>query len=191
MKAAGTCSARDKILATAQELFYQEGIRAVGVEAIVEAADVIMIIGANPTDAHPVFASHMKRRLREGARLIILDPRRIDLVKTPHIQADYHLPLLPGTNVAMINSLAHVWGSRPYATGDESRNNALLAVLTLGEGWHNNHHHYQRSERQGFYWWELDITHMILRTFSWARLVRDLHEPPRQVRDERPAASAS
>ena len=66
----------------------------------VEAADVIMIIGANPTDAHPVFASQMKRRLREGAKLIIVDPRRIDLVKSPHIQADYHLPLLPGTNVA-------------------------------------------------------------------------------------------
>ena len=74
----------------------------------VEHADVIMIIGANPTDAHPVFASHMKRRLREGARLIIVDPRRIDLVKSPHIRADYHLPLQPGTNVAMINSLAHV-----------------------------------------------------------------------------------
>ena len=74
----------------------------------VEAADVIMIIGANPTDAHPVFASQMKRRLRQGARLIIVDPRRIDLVKSPHVQADYHLPLLPGTNVAMINALAHV-----------------------------------------------------------------------------------
>ncbi len=74
----------------------------------VEAADVIMIIGANPTDAHPVFASQMKRRLREGARLIIVDPRRIDLVKSPHIRADYHLPLLPGTNVAVINALAHV-----------------------------------------------------------------------------------
>jgi formate dehydrogenase major subunit len=74
----------------------------------VEAADVIMIIGANPTDAHPVFASQMKRRLREGARLIIVDPRRIDLVKSPHIKADYHLPLLPGTNVAVINALAHV-----------------------------------------------------------------------------------
>jgi len=74
----------------------------------VEAADVIMIIGANPTDAHPVFASQMKRRLREGARLIIVDPRRIDLVKSPHIQADFHLPLLPGTNVAVINALAHV-----------------------------------------------------------------------------------
>ncbi len=74
----------------------------------VEAADVIMIIGANPTDAHPVFASQMKRRLRQGAKLIIVDPRRIDLVKSPHVHSDYHLPLLPGTNVAMINSLAHV-----------------------------------------------------------------------------------
>jgi len=74
----------------------------------VAAADVIMIIGANPTDAHPVFASQMKRRLREGARLIIVDPRRIDLVKSPHVKADYHLPLLPGTNVAVINALAHV-----------------------------------------------------------------------------------
>jgi len=74
----------------------------------VDEADVIMIIGANPTDAHPVFASHMKRRLREGAHLIIADPRRIDLVKTPHVEADYFLPLLPGTNVALINAMAHV-----------------------------------------------------------------------------------
>jgi formate dehydrogenase major subunit len=74
----------------------------------VEHADVIMVIGANPTDAHPVFASHMKRRLREGARLIVVDPRRTDIVRTPHVQADYHLPLLPGTNVAIINALAHV-----------------------------------------------------------------------------------
>jgi len=71
-------------------------------------ADVILIIGANPTDAHPVFASQMKRRLREGAQLIIADPRRIDLVRTPHIQAAHHLQLRPGTNVALLNSLAHV-----------------------------------------------------------------------------------
>ncbi|ANO52700.1 formate dehydrogenase subunit alpha [Woeseia oceani] len=71
-------------------------------------ADVIVIIGANPTVAHPVFASQMKRRLREGAKLIIIDPRRIDLVRSPHVQADYHLPLLPGTNVPVINALAHV-----------------------------------------------------------------------------------
>ena len=74
----------------------------------VEAADVIVVIGANPTDAHPVFASQMKRRLREGARLIVIDPRRIGLVKSPHIEADYHLPLRPGTNVAIINAMAHV-----------------------------------------------------------------------------------
>src|ERR1700688_1836794 len=71
-------------------------------------ADVIVVISANPTEGHPVFASQMKRRLREGARLIVADPRSIDLVRTPHIEADYHLKLKPGTNVALINSLAHV-----------------------------------------------------------------------------------
>ena len=71
-------------------------------------ADVILVIGANPTDAHPVFASAMKRRLREGAKLIVADPRRIDLVYTPHVAAMHHLQLKPGTNVALINGLAHV-----------------------------------------------------------------------------------
>ncbi|HWM32475.1 MAG TPA: formate dehydrogenase subunit alpha [Methyloceanibacter sp.] len=74
----------------------------------VEESNVMMIIGANPTDGHPVFASRMKTRLRDGAKLIILDPRRIDLVRTPHIEADYHLPLRPGTNVAVVTSLSHV-----------------------------------------------------------------------------------
>jgi formate dehydrogenase major subunit len=73
-------------------------------------ADVMLVIGANPTDAHPVFASRMKRRLRQGAQLIVIDPRRIDLVKTPHIEAAHHLPLQPGTNVAVLTSLAHVIG---------------------------------------------------------------------------------
>jgi formate dehydrogenase major subunit len=71
-------------------------------------SDVMLVIGANPTDGHPVFGSRMKRRLREGAKLIVADPRAIDLVRTPHVQADYHLQLRPGTNVALINSLAHV-----------------------------------------------------------------------------------
>ena len=71
-------------------------------------ADVIVVIGANPTDAHPVFASRMKRRLRQGAKLIVIDPRRIDLVRSPHIAAAHHLQLRPGTNVAVINALAHV-----------------------------------------------------------------------------------
>ena len=74
----------------------------------VEHADVIVVIGANPTDGHPVFASQLKRRLRQGAKLIVVDPRSIDLVRMPHVQADYHLKLVPGTNVAVINALAHV-----------------------------------------------------------------------------------
>jgi formate dehydrogenase major subunit len=74
----------------------------------VDQADVVMVIGANPTDAHPVFASRMKRRLRAGASLIVADPRRIDLVKQPHIEAKHHLALRPGTNVAVINAMAHV-----------------------------------------------------------------------------------
>ncbi|MGE0312254.1 MAG: formate dehydrogenase subunit alpha [Lautropia sp.] len=74
----------------------------------VAKADVIMVIGANPTDAHPVFASRMKRRLREGAKLIVVDPRGIDLVRAAHVRADHHLALRPGTNVAVINAFAHV-----------------------------------------------------------------------------------
>lgn len=74
----------------------------------VEDTDVILVIGANPTDGHPVFGSRMKKRLRQGAKLIIVDPRQIDLVRSPHIEAQYHLPLRPGTNVAIVTALAHV-----------------------------------------------------------------------------------
>lgn len=74
----------------------------------VAKADVIMVIGANPTDGHPVFGSRMKRRLRAGAKLIVVDPRQIDLVDSPHVRADYHLQLRPGTNVAVVTSMAHV-----------------------------------------------------------------------------------
>ncbi len=74
----------------------------------VEQADVILIIGANPTDGHPVFASRMKKRLRQGAKLIVVDPRRIDMVRTPHVEAAHHLPLRPGTNVAVLTAMAHV-----------------------------------------------------------------------------------
>src|SRR5487761_2224382 len=76
--------------------------------ASVDDADVIVLIGANPTDGHPVFASRMKRRLREGATLIVVDPRRTDIVDSPHVRASYHLPLHPGTNVAVMNAIAHV-----------------------------------------------------------------------------------
>jgi formate dehydrogenase major subunit len=74
----------------------------------VQEADVIVVMGANPTEAHPVFASQMKRRLREGAKLIVIDPRSIDLVRMPHVESSYHLKLLPGTNVAVLNAIAHV-----------------------------------------------------------------------------------
>jgi len=80
-----------------------------------------------------------------------------------------------------INSLAHVSGSKRYVTGDDSRNNWLLAIFTMGEGWHNNHHAYQSSVRQGFRWWEIDPTYYLLRALSWLGLVWDLKTPPEQV----------
>lgn len=90
-----------------------------------------------------------------------------------------------------INSLAHVHGKQRYVTGDDSRNNWWLAIITLGEGWHNNHHAYQRSTRQGFRWYEIDITYYVLKVMSWVGLVWDLGEPPAEVvRNERRVGSA-
>jgi stearoyl-CoA desaturase (delta-9 desaturase) len=80
-----------------------------------------------------------------------------------------------------INSLAHRWGTRRYATSDTSRNNALLGLLTFGEGWHNNHHHYASSARQGFFWWEIDVTYYVLRALAAVGLIWDLKEPPAHV----------
>jgi stearoyl-CoA desaturase (delta-9 desaturase) len=80
-----------------------------------------------------------------------------------------------------VNSLSHVWGSRRYATTDQSRNNFLIALWTGGEGWHNNHHHYMASVKQGFYWWEVDFSYYILRVMSWVRLVSDLRVPPKHL----------
>ena len=84
-----------------------------------------------------------------------------------------------------INSLAHGWGRRRYATGDDSRNNWLLAVLTLGEGWHNNHHHYPGAARQGFYWWEFDITYYSLLALERLGLIWDLRPVPARVLESR------
>lgn len=90
-----------------------------------------------------------------------------------------------------INSLAHVHGKQRYVTGDDSRNNWWLALITLGEGWHNNHHAYQRSTRQGFRWYEIDITYYALKAMSWMGLVWDLGEPPPEVvRNERRVGTA-
>ena len=83
--------------------------------------------------------------------------------------------------VFFINSLAHVHGKQRYVTGDDSRNNWWLALITLGEGWHNNHHHYQSSTRQGFYWWEVDISYYVLKVLSWFGLVWELRAPPEAI----------
>ncbi|HEY1536959.1 MAG TPA: acyl-CoA desaturase [Polyangiaceae bacterium] len=80
-----------------------------------------------------------------------------------------------------INSLTHVFGSQRYVTTDNSRNHLLLALITMGEGWHNNHHYYQRSVKQGFFWWEIDLTYYVLVVLSWFGLVWDLHKPPPHV----------
>ena len=81
-----------------------------------------------------------------------------------------------------INSLMHKIGSQRYETGDESKNSAILAFITLGEGWHNNHHYYESSTRQGFFWWEFDITYYLLKMLSWFGLVWDIKEVPKHIK---------
>jgi len=83
-----------------------------------------------------------------------------------------------------INSLSHVFGSRRFPTTDTSRNNFFLALLTMGEGWHNNHHHYQSSCRQGFYWWEIDLSFYVIKLCERVGLVWDVRQPPQRVLDE-------
>lgn len=83
-----------------------------------------------------------------------------------------------------INSLSHIWGKRRYSTTDDSRNNWVLAIITMGEGWHNNHHHFMGSTRQGFFWWEFDLTYYILRAMAAVGLVWDLREPPARVYED-------
>jgi stearoyl-CoA desaturase (Delta-9 desaturase) len=83
-----------------------------------------------------------------------------------------------------INSLSHLFGRRRFATEDTSKNNWLLAILTLGEGWHNNHHHYMASARQGFFWWEIDITYYTLKLLSWCGLVWELRKVPAHILEQ-------
>ncbi len=89
-----------------------------------------------------------------------------------------------------INSLMHMIGKKRYKTEDESRNHLLLALITLGEGWHNNHHHYQASTRQGFFWWEIDITYYVLKVLSWFGIVWDIKEVPAHIKNTRSMAEA-
>lgn len=86
-----------------------------------------------------------------------------------------------------VNSLAHVWGKRRFMTNDDSRNNSLIAILTLGEGWHNNHHHFPSSARQGFYWWEIDLTYYGLKILSALGLIWDLRKVPTEVLSQKRA----
>jgi stearoyl-CoA desaturase (delta-9 desaturase) len=97
--------------------------------------------------------------------------------------------LLHGT--LCINSLAHVMGGRRFNTKDDSRNNLLLALITLGEGWHNNHHRYMSSVRQGFYWWEIDITYYLLRLLSLFGIIWDLREVPASIYAEAKAGAVA
>jgi len=83
-----------------------------------------------------------------------------------------------------INSLGHIWGKKRFKTKDESRNNAFLALLTLGEGWHNNHHRFAVSARQGFYWWQIDITWMLLKLMSWLKIIHSLNPVPAYILQE-------
>jgi stearoyl-CoA desaturase (delta-9 desaturase) len=78
-----------------------------------------------------------------------------------------------------VNSLCHLFGRRRYQTSDESRNNLFVALITLGEGWHNNHHHYQSSANQGFFWWEIDVSYYLIKMMGWFGLVWDIRKPPR------------
>ncbi|MBX3160557.1 MAG: acyl-CoA desaturase [Deltaproteobacteria bacterium] len=89
----------------------------------------------------------------------------------------------------LVNSVAHVWGTRRFDTPDGSRNNAIVAILTFGEGWHNNHHRYMTSARQGLRWWEVDVTYYTLRALAWLGVVRDLRQPPLDRDRRRPRAA--
>ncbi|HEX8908441.1 MAG TPA: fatty acid desaturase [Anaeromyxobacteraceae bacterium] len=91
----------------------------------------------------------------------------------------------------LVNSLAHVFGRRRYETSDGSRNSLLIALATLGEGWHNNHHHYQSAANQGWFWWEIDVTWYALRALAALGVVRDLRTPPAAVRDRGSTAPAA
>lgn len=95
----------------------------------------------------------------------------------------------------MVNSVCHLWGRRPYATTDASRNNVFVALVTLGEGWHNNHHHHQSSARQGFRWWQMDVSYYLIRLMAVVRLVHSIRKAPMAKllagRSSRPAESES
>ncbi|MDX1957309.1 MAG: acyl-CoA desaturase [Leptospiraceae bacterium] len=109
----------------------------------------------------------------------------LGLISFPALVYGYGVAnFLSGHGTWTINSLSHVFGKQRYETGDDSRNNWFLAIITLGEGWHNNHHYYRHSANNGFYWYEIDITYYVLKLMSWFGLIWDLKMPPKHVLDE-------
>jgi stearoyl-CoA desaturase (delta-9 desaturase) len=145
----------------------------------------------NPKNAKPDYGT--VRDLTKYPELVLLDK----FTYTPAFLLGFAMWLLGGWPMLVvgffwstivlyhctffINSLAHESGSQRYLTGDDSRNNFWLALITLGEGWHNNHHHYQSSTRQGFRWWEIDISYYVLKTMCWFGLVWELRAPPKAI----------
>ena len=145
----------------------------------------------NPKNAKPDYGT--VRDLTKYPELVLLDK----FTYTPAFLLGFAMWLLGGWPMLVvgffwstivlyhctffINSLAHEMGSQRYLTGDDSRNNFWLALITLGEGWHNNHHHYQSSTRQGFRWWEVDISYYVLKVMSWFGLVWELRAPPKAI----------
>jgi stearoyl-CoA desaturase (delta-9 desaturase) len=145
----------------------------------------------NPKNAKPDYGT--VRDLTKYPELVLLDK----FTYTPAFLLGFAMWLLGGWPMLVvgffwstivlyhctffINSLAHEIGSQRYLTGDDSRNNFWLALITLGEGWHNNHHHYQSSTRQGFRWWEVDISYYVLKVMSWFGLVWELRAPPKAI----------
>jgi stearoyl-CoA desaturase (Delta-9 desaturase) len=112
----------------------------------------------------------------------------------PHLETDGWQLLVWGFVISTIalyhatfsvNSLSHAWGKRRYKTRDHSRNNFFIALLTLGEGWHNNHHHFPGAAKQGFYWWEIDFTYYGLRALAACKLIWNLREVPIQIRESK------
>ena len=116
------------------------------------------------------------------ARLVKHDHRREIVIGLLSLVWGFNVSTVINWHVTfMINSLTHMFGRRRYPTKDDSRNSFILAILTLGEGWHNNHHYYQASTRQGFFWWEIDITYYLLKGLAAVGLIWDLREPPAHV----------
>ena len=140
-----------------------------------------LLLGSNLRDDNSAFSVDLSNPDLMADQRIVLEKDTVHILRTMFL---WH-----GTFT--INSLSHLFGKRRFPTTDTSKNNWMLALVTLGEGWHNNHHHYMASARQGFYWWEVDITFYALKVLSWFHIVRDLRKVPEHVLAEGQALAAA